>query len=64
MRRSPVIFNPRHDDGYCRWCGRKLKRIDDRPVGYGVNRFDRLRCAELYAALTLDKDVRWVKRGK
>lgn len=63
MRRSPDEFNPRHDDGFCRWCGRRLKVHDGRPWGYGGGRFDRLRCAELYAALTLDKGVRWIKRG-
>lgn len=63
MKSKRDTFNPSHDDGRCRWCGGKLKTYDGKPWGYAYGRFDRLRCAELYASLTLDKGVRWVKKG-
>lgn len=59
-------FNPRHEDGWCRWCGHKIPMYGSKP-GAGVNtyvtrNFCTGACAARYADLCLEKGHRYVKR--
>ena len=55
-------FNPRHEEGRCRWCGGRLRPYGaGRGIGYS-RRFCTIACAIAYAELTLDKGVHWIRR--
>src|SRR5262245_1732837 len=58
MPDAPYAFDPKHEAGFCRWCGRKVRARRDTSVYFCT-----VGCAIQYANLTIDKGIRWVARA-